>query len=76
MAEIVEGMPGRNHCKEYPWDEWLDGQTRRLKKGEDFTCPVVNMRSQVYVAAKRLGKKVRISLTSDDSLYIKATEKQ
>ena len=51
-------------AERYPWDEWLDGQTRALDPGTDFAdvspTPTINtIRRWVNQAATRAGVKVR-----------------
>lgn len=57
MAQIVEDnyTPKRNKPgprPKYPWPEWLDGQRRRIVKGEDFNCTVASMADAIRKAAK------------------------
>lgn len=37
----------------YPWETWIDGQTRRAVKGEDFHCEVDSFIAGLYRIAKR-----------------------
>jgi len=70
-AKDEKEFPGRLHTAKYPWDQWFDGRIWRLVKGEDFDVSEVNMRSSIYVAAKRLGKSATVSV-QPDALYIQA----
>lgn len=82
MAEIVENFTfGRKGRKEaYPWDEWLDGQTRRLVQGQDFTCKPASMQTTIYSAAERHSTAEGIEITVEtsvdgESVVLKATRK-
>lgn len=62
MAEILDqDLPARPRGQ-YPWDEWLDGRTRLLVAGEDFTVSAVTMRTMCYVQAYKRGLKVTTEL--------------
>lgn len=51
-----------------PWDEWLDGNPWRLKKGEDYDVATVSMRAAAFRAAKAAGKSVRTRITEADGI--------
>lgn len=70
MAHVVGEFPASPRRK-YPWDEWLDGQTRLLVPGEDFDLDMGYMRTTVYGAARRHGVRVRVA-ARDEGLYVKA----
>ena len=59
MAEILPST-GEHHPEpvQYPWDEWLDGQARLLKHGEDFAIFPYSFRMLAYKTAKRRGLKL------------------
>lgn len=62
MAEILDSMPvpvGRP-CK-YPWDEWMDGQIRIIRRGEDYAITTTGMKAVLAHAATRYGKAVKIA---------------
>lgn len=67
MAEIIEAVSrargGRRSA--YPWDEWLDGQARRLTRGEDFQCLTESFRTMAHTAAKNRGKRIIASVFKD-----------
>lgn len=69
MAEILsESLPvavGSNGAK-YPWAEWLDGQPRRLVRGEDFTIIPLHMMQSAMAAARRRGIKVTVRLEGEN----------
>lgn len=66
MAEILEDYKfvRNGRPSQYPWDEWLDGKTRKIVHGEDFECKVESMASQVRNTANERG--LSTSLRSDE----------
>jgi hypothetical protein len=71
MAEQVASMPTLGRSPRYPWATWLNGQTWRLTKGEDFKTEAENFRAQVYIAAKARGLAAHTSRNGDE-LFIQA----
>lgn len=71
MSEIVDEFPGSARGDNYPWDEWFDGQIRKLTKGEDYDCLTASFSNAAYNARKRRGVEVRISVRGD-IVYIQA----
>jgi len=69
MAEVVGGMDFPSRGK-YPWDEWTDGQVRRLRKGQDFQCDTRSMQAYIYLIATRRGMKGRTVIEDDDTIII------
>ena len=66
MSQVINqfpGQPGRPPI--YPWDEWCDGQVRRLFRGEDFNSDPKSFRVLVHRTAKSRGLKARTSIESD-----------
>ena len=78
MARIIEDSaltgPARRKAS-YPWDEWLDGQTRELVRGEDFTINTSAFARSAYAAAQMRGKRARITVM-DDSILLRAEKRQ
>jgi hypothetical protein len=77
MAKIVKEFPAQVRRREskYPWDQWLDGQVWELAQGVDFQTDANAMRSVVYLAAKRVGVKVRVGVDKGNGLmWVEATE--
>lgn len=62
MAEIIEDDSLKPR-RRYPWDEWADGQTRRIRRGVDFDTSAGSMRVQLYQEARRRGLKVTAALS-------------
>ncbi len=60
MATILTGdqIPDIQPYGRYPWDQWTDGQWRRIVHGVDFHVVPPNMRVMLYSRAKRDGLKV------------------
>lgn len=67
MAVRLDSFPVRKPGPQvtYPWDMWLNGSVWQATQGDDFTCSVQGFASSVYMNARRLGKRVRV--TYDDS---------
>ena len=60
MPEILESLPAHTTSQmRYPWDEWLDGQVRRLKAGVDFQCSP----DSLEVTARRQASKRKAGLS-------------
>lgn len=55
--------PGRP--SKYPWDVWLDGETRTLIRGEDFDISPASFRNIVLQAADRRDLLVSTSRSGD-----------
>jgi hypothetical protein len=68
MARIIDDSaltgPARRKAS-YPWDEWFDGRTRELVRGEDFTISTSAFARSAYAAAVLRGKRARISVLED-----------
>lgn len=41
------------HGNRYPWDDWLDGRERKIRRGVDFDCEPASMGVIVRLAARR-----------------------
>lgn len=70
MAEVIEDgewpTPASGSGGVYPWDEWLDGQPRRLRQGVDFEVRPEAFRSAATMAAGRRRIRVRTSVRGDE----------
>ena len=55
----------------YPWDEWLDGQIRKLDRVTDFDGPAMSVERVIRTSANRRGIRVRIRV-ENDSIYLQA----
>jgi hypothetical protein len=55
----------------YPWEEWLDGQIRKLDRGEDFDGPSMSVERVIRTSANRRGIRVRIRVEGE-SIYLQA----
>jgi hypothetical protein len=75
MAEIVDDAvwgAAKRSVSRYPWEEWCDGRTWVLVRGEDFSCQVKSMQNTVNVHAFRAAIQIRTRILDDDRLQIKA----
>lgn len=43
----------------YPWNDWLDGGQRRLRRGDDFFCPNEHFVCWGRRVARRRGLRLR-----------------
>ena len=64
--KILDKFPVQSRRGKYPWEEWLDGQVRLLRKGEQYTTSTETMRAVASNAAKKAGKRLRSKVTKDD----------
>jgi hypothetical protein len=70
MATMSKSPPvGR---ASYPWDIWLDGKARDLKRGDDFTILPHNLKAMIYQSAKRFGVKAIVNIVDDNTLRLQA----
>ena len=56
MSEIVDVFDfrkGLGRKEAYPWDEWADGQVRKLTRGVDFRAEVSSFQNAAYAWARR-----------------------
>lgn len=64
MAEVITEWPSimRNSTRKsrYPWNEWTDGQIRKVVAGEDFESTLKTFVQGLYAYAKRNGYKVEV----------------
>ena len=70
MAKIIDEMPKRRRGPRplYPWDEWFDGQARRLEHGADFTSSPAVLRTAIHKAAVRRGMTAQTVIDGSDLL--------
>jgi hypothetical protein len=76
MAEIVQSLPKqvRKSSTKYP-TEWLDGQTRKLVAGQDFTCKPASLITALYAFASKHGCKATCRfVASEDAVYVVAAK--
>jgi hypothetical protein len=59
----------------YPWEEWLDGQIRKLDRITDFDGPAMSVERVIRTSANRRGIRVRIRVEGD-SIYLQAHTEQ
>lgn len=66
-TEILDEFPKKKgtYTSKYPWDEWLDGQIRVIRRGEHFDSKVLSMQSNFHKKAEERGFRVRTSLDGD-----------
>jgi hypothetical protein len=69
MAEVLDAFPERERVGRYPWDDWLNGQIWKLKRGEDFMCKVGSFRNYAY--ARAAGRRLALYIDGD-YVYLQA----
>jgi hypothetical protein len=57
MAQRLDQTPPWVH--RYPWDEWTDGSTWQIRRGEDYDVATENMRVNLHMRARHLPGKVK-----------------
>lgn len=71
MAEVLEGhdfRTGHGNAK-YPWDEWQDGRTRRIARGEDFEVEAKVMQGQIKVRGSKVGRRTATNVQGDAVVF-------
>jgi hypothetical protein len=73
MARVLDRLPTRvsSTARNYPWDQWFDGQVWELEHGVDFVIGPKSFQNIVYEAARRRGLVVA-TRTTTVSLVIQA----
>jgi len=72
MGIKVENHLFRKNGSTYPWDQWLDGGTWRLRIGEDFKCTPTSFVSAAYQTASRRGMKIQVDKSEQGFLFLRA----
>ena len=67
MAEVLEAHDfSTNHGNsKYPWEAWQDGQTRRIKQGEDFVVAARVMQGQIKVRGAKINRLTATNVQDD-----------
>jgi hypothetical protein len=76
MAEILEDFDftkKRKRASSYPWEEWFDGQIRKLTQEVDFPGSATNFRVRLYREAKRRGYVLQTRVVNDDAIVVQCT---
>ena len=68
MAHVVKArpMPSITQRHLFPWDEWLNGHTWVLTRGEDFHSRPEYMMERVRSYANRAGFDVEVTRKGDE----------
>jgi hypothetical protein len=70
-----KGKPRRGAPYKYPWDKWLRLKRLSLRKGVEFTCPILSFMSYFKVKAWQRGLKVRFHAIEDGRHYVAVLSK-
>ncbi len=63
--EILSEFPAPGRPRKYDWNSWLDGQVRKLKRGEHYETSTASMRATASNAAKKSGRKLRTKAVTE-----------
>src|SRR5260370_32665583 len=68
MGRRVDCFPGAAATgrRKSPWDEWTDGSTWEIRRGDDYDVATESMRVNLHMKADSLGCKVRTRKFEDD----------
>ena len=73
MAEIIKdyqwGLAPAPRTR-YPYDEWFDGQTRKVTHGVDFHCKPQSLKANLGVKAKERGLDYRAKVDEAEGTVI------
>ena len=72
MAEVLDSYDFGASAGRYPWDEWLDGQIRKLEHGTDFDVKPTSFLTTAKKQANKAGKTLK-SRTDGNDVVIQAT---
>lgn len=72
MAEKVDHLPelDRRPARRYPWEDWMDGDVWKLRRGEDFDVEADVFRNRLYSVSAKKGKKVATRKRVEDGTEI------
>jgi hypothetical protein len=75
MSRILTELPGgkSGRIPKYPYDEWLDGQVRELKRGVDFVPEARSFVGTFRQYALRHGIEAKF-IAAGDLVYVQATQ--
>lgn len=66
MAERISDLiPSRGRRPMYPWDEWMDGTARRIRRGEDFEVSAESMAQHIRNTMRTRGLDGHARLSAD-----------
>lgn len=76
MAKVLEGHEAvaSTGKMRYPWDEWMDGQSRLLVRGEDYTCQDASITTSAQYHAKI--RQLRVKCEKVEEGYIVTAYKE
>lgn len=68
MGEIIESVDiSKGRPAKYPWEEWTDGQSRRLHRGGDFDATLESFRTMVHRKARDMGMRAHTKINEADA---------
>lgn len=73
MAEVLDSYDFATNASRYPWDEWMDGQIRKLVGGKDFQVKTTSLITSAKKAAAKRGKGLNVRTDGND-VVLQATD--
>jgi len=69
----LPGTQGPHPNQKYPWNDWFNGKTWLLIKGEDFDSETHVFRRYIYDVSIREGVRVKTTLDKHGNIYLRKT---
>ena len=68
MSELIDAIDiSKGRPPKYPWEQWTDGQARRLYQGEDFDATLESFRTMVHRKARDMNLKAHTKINEADT---------
>lgn len=73
MAEVLDGFDFQRIGRpaRYPWDEWCDGQIRRIRRHSDFDVECDSMQHYIWTTARRRGLRAQTQRVGPDAIVFR-----
>ena len=71
ICDAIE-INAKHLIRHYPWDDWLDGQTRHLVWGVHFECNPGSLRAKAAHQAAKRGLRVTFKIKNRKDVYLRA----
>jgi hypothetical protein len=67
MSQIIDNFTSKKgRPPVHPWEEWADGNARRLFKGQDFEGNLISMRTMIHRKAREIGLRAFTKINAAD----------
>lgn len=70
-AEVLDSYDwgtGRTRASKYPWEQWMDGKTYKIKKGIDFESSCSKFIQQLRQRASDYNARVNVANPDDETI--------